>query len=230
MQQMLEAGLGLIFPDRCAGCGKIGTIWCAACDERVVRINEPVCPICGEPVKRKGLCHRCSTSPLPFTVRSYALYSGPLVKLILQVKYRNDRRLMALLGGWLAELVRRNTWTASLVTAVPLGKRRLKERGYNQAGEMAEALAVELGAPYCPEALVRVRETPSQVGLDAAERMENVRGAFEADTRYVADRHCLIVDDLFTTGATLYACANALRNAGAADVRAVTVARARGRA
>jgi len=229
MQQMLEAGLGLIFPDRCAGCGKVGTIWCTACDESMARITDPVCPVCGEPVKSEGLCHRCSTSPLPFAVRSYALYQGPLVKLILQVKYRNDHRLMSLLGGWLAELVRRNAWSASLVTAVPLGRRRQRERGYNQAGAIAEALAAEIDTLYCPEALVRVRETPSQVGLDAAARMENVRGAFQADARHVSDRPCLIVDDLFTTGATLHACANALRSAGAADVRAVTVARARGR-
>jgi len=147
------------------------------------------------------------------------------VKLILQVKYRDDRRLMALLGRWLAEVVLAAAWDVTMITAVPLGKRRQRERGYNQAGRMAAALAANMNLPFRPMALTRNRETLSQVGLDAVERRANVQGAFTANPDLVKGEHCLIVDDLYTTGATLNACAAAAREAGACDVVAVTVAR-----
>ncbi|NOY97766.1 MAG: ComF family protein [Chloroflexi bacterium] len=118
------------------------------------------------------------------------------------------------------------SWPVDAVIPVPLGKKRFRERGYNQVGLIAHPLALALGWNYAPRALTRVRETASQVGLSAGERRENVRGAFAADVRRVRDRRVLVMDDVATTGATLAACAQALLDGGAREVFALTVARA----
>lgn len=117
-------------------------------------------------------------------------------------------------------------WPVDLVAPVPLGQRRMKERGYNQAALIAWPLAVFAGWQYTPAAIRRVRETRSQVGLSAEERRANMQAAFWADARQVEGRTVLIVDDVATTGATLSACAQAFRDAGARSVLALTAARA----
>ncbi len=117
-------------------------------------------------------------------------------------------------------------WTAACVVSVPLGKRRQRQRGYNQVGLIAQALGKHLNMPVLTSALARLRETPSQVGLTPAERQQNVAGAFGADPVQIRQRTTLLLDDVFTTGATLAACADALRRAGASQVFGLTVARA----
>jgi ComF family protein len=109
---------------------------------------------------------------------------------------------------------------------VPLARGRQNERGYNQAGLIARPLSMALGLDYESKALVRRRETRSQVGLSRAERHANVRGAFEAARRRVSGRSILLLDDVATTGATLSACASALYSEGAGGVYAFTLARA----
>lgn len=158
--------------------------------------------------------------------RSYAWYRPPLVRAVLALKYRPDRRLARRMAGWLEEICRREQWRPDTLVPVPLSPQRQLQRGYNQAGLVASALAELLAVPLASEGLVRLRETRSQVGLDASQRADNVRGAFFADRAGVEGRAVLLVDDLFTTGATLAACAEALWDAGAVQVVAVTVARA----
>ncbi len=150
-----------------------------------------------------------------------------MCRAILQLKYRPNRRLAGVMGGWLAELYRQEAWQATLVLPVPLARGRQRQRGYNQASLVASALAELLALPMEEGGLRRVRETPSQVGLDPAGRLHNVEGAFEADPAVVHNQSLLLVDDLYTTGATLAACAQAALQAGARRVYALTVARAR---
>ncbi|MGB7873613.1 MAG: phosphoribosyltransferase family protein [Anaerolineales bacterium] len=109
---------------------------------------------------------------------------------------------------------------------IPLGKQRLKERGYNQVAMVARPLSIQLGLKYLPGALVRARETRSQVGLTADERQENVRSAFSATGGNVYGRTVLLIDDVSTTGATLSSAAEALYTSGAQEVYAFTIARA----
>jgi len=149
-----------------------------------------------------------------------------LVRAVLQLKYWPNRRLARVMGGWLAEICQREGWEPTLVVPVPLGKRRLHQRGYNQAGLVAAALAQRLNLPMREQALWRVRETRSQVGLDVPSRHANVQDAFRANPDLVRDQTVLLVDDLFTTGATLSACGQALILGGAREVLAVTVGRA----
>lgn len=116
-------------------------------------------------------------------------------------------------------------WKVDLVAPIPLGKQRLRERGYNQVAMIAKPLAMGLGLKYSPEALARQKETRSQVGLSREERRRNVRDAFRADAG-VRGKIVLIMDDVSTTGSTLSSCAGALYSSGAKDVYALTVARA----
>lgn len=109
---------------------------------------------------------------------------------------------------------------------VPLGKKRLKERGYNQTALVARPLAYEVGIEYSPRALWKARETRSQVGLTASQRQENVYNAYQADREAVKRKSVLLMDDVATTGSTILACTEALLSAGAQDVYVLTIARA----
>jgi ComF family protein len=130
--------------------------------------------------------------------------------------------LAAQLTGYVVSL----GWPLDVIVPVPLGGKRLRERGYNQTALIARPLALALGLDYRPVALRRTRETSSQVGLSALERRENVRDAFWADAKLVRGKTILVLDDVATTGSTLSSCAEALFSAGAKDVFALTVARA----
>ncbi len=226
MKRMLKAGLDLLFPPHCAGCGIAGEMWCVDCQSKTQVIHGRLCPTCGKPLRQRGRCRSCALAPMPLTVRSYAKYKGPLVRALLQLKYRPNRNLAALMAAWLIQIYKRETWPVTLVVAVPLGKVRMRQRGYNQAGMIAREVAKALHLPYAPSVLKRVRETRSQVGLNASARFENVCGAFYSDPNDVADEVVLIIDDLYTTGATMSACAHALLQARAKSVYGMSVARA----
>jgi ComF family protein len=142
------------------------------------------------------------------------------------LKYYGDLGLGEILARPLIHCLEEMNWAVDLVVPVPLSKARLAERGYNQAALLARPLALGSGLGYGPKALLRNRETRSQVGLSGERRRENVTGAFFAHAPQVAGKVVLIVDDVATSGATLNACAEALRAGGAADVFAITLARA----
>lgn len=131
-----------------------------------------------------------------------------------------------LLAGWLAALCRQEAWNPDLISAVPLGRKRLLQRGHNQAALLGRALARILDIGYSADILERVFETPSQVGLSREARWRNVREAFRAEEKIANGKVILVVDDLYTTGSTVRACARSLGDAGAAAVLALTVARA----
>jgi ComF family protein len=122
--------------------------------------------------------------------------------------------------------VRSLQWPAEVMIPVPLGKGRLKTRGYNQVGLVARPLAVELGWRYEPGALRKIRETRTQVGLTASERSENVQDAYRADPKAVERKSVILMDDVATTGSTISACTAALHSAGAQEVYVLTIARA----
>ena len=130
------------------------------------------------------------------------------------------------LSNQMSAFIRQLEWPADTLIPIPLGKKRLKERGYNQVAMVAIPLSIQLGLDYLPSALVRARETRSQVGLSAGERQENVRDAFLADKKKVSRRNIILMDDVSTTGATLSSAAEALYASGARDVFALTIARA----
>ncbi len=227
--------LALVFPTRCPVCAaamdhpRSGPL-CEACWTSLPRHASTLCA-CGGPLPSPpaGGCNRCRRGLSPFARgASLGPYAGALRVVIHELKYRGRRRA----AGQLAERLSRDPLVqdvmqgADVLVPVPLHPRRRRERGFNQA----ELLAVELGraasVPVSSGALVRRADTQSQAGLTAARRRANVAGAFAVRHRSrIAGRVIVLVDDVYTTGATARACAAALRVAGAAEIRLLTVAR-----
>jgi len=158
-------------------------------------------------------------------MRSWLVFEGPIRRALHNLKYRRNVALGDSLARPLAEYVGELGWPVDLVVPVPLGKERMKERGYNQVALLAMPLAAINHWQYAPRALARSRETRSQVGLTIGERKENVSGAFLAKSALVSGVTVLLLDDVATTGATVSACAAALMNAGVRTVYALTLAR-----
>jgi len=220
-------GLDLLFPPACGGCGQPGSRWCKDCRNGVQHLIEPVCEVCGKSVDEPGSCADCiQVRPHYRLLRSWSVFEGPIRQALHKLKYYGDMALGDALAAELFQFADDLKWPVEMVVPVPLGKKRFQERGYNQVNLIARPLALAAGMPFAPDALTRVRETRSQVGLGKSERRLNVSGAFQARGRRVKDRIILLMDDVATTGATLSSCAEALYAAGARDVFALTVSRA----
>jgi len=142
------------------------------------------------------------------------------------MKYRRNIGLGESIALQMTDFVRSLSWPIEMMIPVPLGKNRLKERGYNQVGLVARPLAYRLGLKYEPDALWKMRETRSQVGLTVSQRRENVQNAYRADPKIVNRKSILIMDDVATTGSTISACTEALLSAGAQEIYILTIARA----
>ncbi len=219
--------LDALFPPRCAGCNRPGTLWCATCQASVVYPGPAVCQKCGRPQSYGGLCQVCQRTPLQIDgVRSAALFEGPLREAIHHFKYHHQTALACPLGRLLEACWMEQPLPADVLVPVPLHSARLRERGYNQSALLARRLAVTLSLPVVEDCLVRIRATASQMTLGAAERRTNVEGAFACRDGRLAGRRVLLIDDVCTTGSTLEACSVALSQAGAVSVWAMTLARA----
>src|SRR3990172_5764102 len=224
----LHALLDLVFPPRCAGCGRRGVWLCDPCVAALVRLGPPFCRYCGRPTGGVQTCPDCwRHRPALDGVRSPYLFEGPLRLLIHRFKYRHAAHLAGPLAALLADGDAVFLAPVEAIVPVPLHPRRLRQRGYNQAALLATALAPRLGLPVVEGCLQRVRDTPPQMGLPAAERRRHVRGAFQCANQSLAGRIVLLIDDVCTTSATLDACAVALKRSGAIAVSGLTLARAR---
>lgn len=227
LYRLAWSGLDWLFPPRCGGCGKAGSRWCDECQGKVPVLTGRLCEKCGLPVSRDGLCERCRTDPPPFrALRAWAAFDFPVRQALHKLKYRRDMGLGDALAVPLARFTASLSWPLEVVLPVPLGRKRMQERGYNQVDLIARPLSLALDLDYQPAALKRKRETASQVGLSAAERRENMQNAFLADAAIVRGKTVLVMDDVSTTGSTLTSCSEALLQSGAKDVFALTVARA----
>jgi ComF family protein len=158
-------------------------------------------------------------------LRSAAVFGGPLRKAMHSFKYNGLRDLSVPLGGILADGYARYAPPADLLIPVPLHRARQRQRGFNQSLLLAQELSAHTGLPLVRDALVRWRDTRSQVELGAAQRRENVSAAFAWKGASLNGRHPLLIDDVCTTGSTLEACAAPLYAAGAATVWGLTLAR-----
>jgi len=154
-----------------------------------------------------------------------AKYEGVIRECIHSLKYENNQSLGEYFSRELIACIKAEDWSLDVVIPVPLSSFRIKERGYNQSALLARPLAMGLSLRYQPHGLKRIRNTQSQVELTAVERRRNVAGAFQAEPEIVQDKNILLVDDVTTTGATLYECSRALRAGGANGVYCITIAR-----
>jgi ComF family protein len=229
--------LDLLYPPRCEACGRLRQEpICAECLAGIERVRPPMCEICGEPFDPRAQaaprCPRCRGGRRAFAVaRSAAYYEGPLVAAIRRFKYHSAMVLWRPLGKIMVEALEEaagaalDSGSVDVVCAVPLHESRLRERGFNQSELLAEHVADAMGKPL-QRLLDRTRPTLPQVDLPVESRAANVRGAFAPRlTEVMEGRRVLLIDDLFTTGATLAECARALRRGGAEEVRVFTLAR-----
>ncbi|MEQ8344111.1 MAG: ComF family protein [Sneathiellaceae bacterium] len=226
----------LLWPPQCLGCdtpvAAQGDL-CARCWSGLTFIVPPCCPCCGlpfdHPVPEGLACAGCLAAPPPFArARAPFVYGGTARRLILAFKHGDRTDMAAALARRMAPAAAELLASADLLVPVPLHRRRLWRRRYNQAALLAAELARLAGRPMAPRLLLRARATPSQGGRSRSGRQRNVAGAFAlapgAGAR-IDGRHVLLVDDVFTTGATVREAARVLRRGGAAAVDIVTLAR-----
>jgi ComF family protein len=228
MEQLLDA----VLPPRCLLCRAPATQargLCSACHADMPR-NLCCCCRCALPLEHPAdECGACLRQPPPFAgAWAPFRYAHPLDLLEARFKFRRDLAVGRVLSELMIEAARTNMAVAlpERLYCVPLHPDRLRERGYNQALELAKPLGQALGLPLDSTSLVRLRSTRAQTGLDAKQRRRNLHGAFamKADAR-PAD-HVAILDDVMTTGTTLRECAKVLRKAGAVRVDVWALARA----
>lgn len=217
----------LVFPPRCALCGRGGPFLCDECASALPRALPPRCPQCWRPIAAGEPCLDCSERASPLdAVRSTFLYQGPARNLVHALKYDGQTALAQPMTALMEAQLREQGSGIDLVVPVPLFGRRRRSRGYNQSALLAAEIGKLLTVPLAEHALVRLRNTPPQARVTSAmERHSNVKDAFACRDARVAGRSVLLVDDVTTTGATLEACAAPLKEAGASCVRAVTFAR-----
>ena len=232
--------LDLFFPPVCAirkalldGRGKNLTL-CPTCLKAIRPVHSPYCPRCGLPVPSGDgeghLCGLCLKERWYFEVhRTSGLYEGALKEAIHRFKYGGVFSLVRVFG----DLLQPNFQTLSqdysvdVMVPVPLHIRRLRERGFNQALLLVRELSKRTGIPYKERVLQKIKDTPVQIALKKRERRKNLTGAFQVkDQEAIQGKAVLLVDDVYTTGATVNECSRALLRAGADRVAVLTVARA----
>ena len=239
MRAWAVAALDLVFPARCPVCesplgrGRRDPL-CGACWTAIERVAPPVCDACGLPFgvfagapvgSGGGRCGECAATPPAFDwARAGGVYAGPLREAVQGLKFARKPALARPLAALVLEQWAEHLPPVDAVLPVPLARARERERGFNQAGLLAERLAHGLGCRAETRWLARARDTRPQTELEVAERRANVRGAFVASSA-VAGRSLALVDDVLTTGATVAECARVLRAAGARRVGVLTVAR-----
>jgi ComF family protein len=234
----LKSLAGLLFPPLCHLCREFipqaGEVrLCLDCLAKAPPICSPLCSCCGHPFSGAGsadhLCGPCITAPPPFSVaRSALLYENSTKELIHQFKYGKRvmlRRPLGLLAASQLDAFA-DTFKADLILPVPLHKRRLRERGFNQAILLGEIFSKRWQVALSRNNLRRTRWTEPQVNLGATERAANVRGAFAiVCEKEILGKRIFLVDDVYTTGSTAKECSRILMKAGAAEVAVLTVAR-----
>lgn len=221
LRRTADVLLRLLFPPRCVHCERIGVSLCSDCAGDIVRFATPRCPRCDGP---RTWRHHCDVPRTLTKLRTIGPHTGVLRSAVHALKYKGRHDVARPVALLLARRWSDVDLDVAGLVPVPLGRRRRRERGYNQAAVLARELGRILTLPVHTDVLRRVRETRPQVKLTGDERLHNVADAFAAAST-ARDCAWLLIDDVCTTGATLGACAEALHRAGATDVYATTVTR-----
>jgi ComF family protein len=234
--QLLRKTIDILLPPRCLATGEIvdkqgmlaPDFW-----SQLSFIEKPFCVTCGVPfgfsVTGDTLCAPCMESePVFDRARAAVVYNDPSRQLLLAFKYGDRLQAADTFLPWLLRAGSEMIAESDIIVPVPLHARRLWQRRFNQSALLAQAVAASAKKQFLPEALIRLRHTVPQKGMNRKERKDNVRGAFCANGRYAAaltGKNILLIDDVLTSGATLNECARTLKRAGASSVFILTVAR-----
>lgn len=206
--RFIESLLGLLFPDHCAACAATGSLLCADCRGQLA-------PYTGGVARIANLDE----------VQIAYLYQSPVREAIHQLKYRRRRRVALPLGELLASHLRAYSGRVDAVIPIPMHAARRAERGFNQTELLATAATAIAGLTCMNAGLTRIRATEQQVHLDRRAREQNMHGAFAWQSTTHVPRRVILLDDVLTTGATMSACAHALREAGCTEVYGLALAR-----
>lgn len=233
-QSARQSTLDLVYPPDCPICETpldrdiqpSARFVCADCLGRIERFEPPWCELCGVPTPEGvDLCSRCGHTSIPFEkARSVGPYDGVLARLIQMYKFQGERALARDLVQLLADRVIDEGMDREVeaIAYVPMTRRALHDRGFNHVEWLARGLGERLDRPVIP-ALQKTRETRPQVDLPERERLDNLHGAF-APTQPLPWTSLLLVDDVFTTGATVQECSRALTGGGVERVHVATLA------
>jgi ComF family protein len=235
VRRALAACADLVMPPCCLVCRSPVSahhLLCATCWREVNFIRSPLCDVLGIPLPfdtgERAISAAAAARQPPYErARAVAHHSGAMRTLVHQFKYADRHDARALFGRWLSEAGRELLPGVDLIVPVPLARWRLIARRFNQAAILAHELSRRTGLPVMPNVLKRARATPRQVGLTRDQRRRNVAGAFrvpKSRTARLRGRRVLLIDDVITTGATVEACARALKRAGAASVDVLALA------
>lgn len=237
LRSVIAAAVDAVYPPVCAGCGRMtgqhrGV--CPACWATLRLIERPYCEVLGLPFSHDlgaGIlsADAIANPPVFERLRSVAIHDGIAKSLIHGLKYRDRTDLAVMMAEWMIRASDGTVAASDAIVPVPLHAYRLWGRKFNQSAELARVIARRSGKPFLATALIRNRRTAQQVGLGASQREENVRGAFsvtETGRTALFGKRIVLVDDVFTTGATVSAATRVLKRAGVADVTVLTFARA----
>ncbi len=219
--------LDFLFPQWCVGCGAEGSFICRSCRSSIQRIVPPLCPRCGKPQPSGVLCPGCVSWRAEIDgIRSPFQFDGVMRQAVYQLKYRNLRALAGSLAELLCDYLVTSPVPGEVLVPVPLHRKRLRERGYNQSSLLAKELGRLTRLPVVDGCLTRERHAPPQARTsNVEERRSNVAGVFACRDDRLRDKQVLLIDDVSTSGATLDACAAALKAAGATSVWGLVLAR-----
>lgn len=239
MGSWTQALWSALWPPRCLLCAELLTGeergFCPPCLATLAPVAEPICRVCGRELLKGSapedlVCGFCRRDPPAFDrARAFGRYQGMLAESIRALKFHSVRKLAPGLAAFMlaADTALVGELALDAVIPVPLHPARIRQRGFNQAVDLARPLARRRRLPLLFSTLVRTRDTAPQYGLTFEQRRRNIRGAFAVPRpAEVAEKRLLLVDDVLTTGATIGECARVLKKAGAAEVVVLTLARA----
>ncbi|MFH0834532.1 MAG: ComF family protein [Patescibacteria group bacterium] len=218
--------LEIIFPVRCTGCGAEGEWFCESCTQKIVPNAKQFCPVCWRENFGGKVCVRCSSSLDGLRVAASYQKNPELARAIATLKYKFSENLAQNLGAILARsVVQKNYFGERVIVPIPLHKKRLRWRGFNQAELLARSAAQKLDLPL-QDLLLRTKNTAQQAKLSRAERLRNLENAFVLKSDFsVRDKTILLVDDVASTATTLLEAAKVLKKAGAREVWGLVLAR-----
>jgi ComF family protein len=216
----------LLFPPWCIGCGKEGKYICDVCRWNLPLISPPICVTCGRPLTADNTCPGCIEGPVVIDgIRAPFIFDGVIRKAIHDFKYHNLKAIAPMLAGFLHDFILENPIPGDVLVPIPIHKKRLRERGYNQSSLISRELSRMTGLPLVEECLIRTVNTPPQVRTTSvSERLKNIANAFACIDNRLQGKRVILVDDVSTSGATLNACAGVLKAAGAVTVWGLTIA------